>query len=319
MTAPRAGGLAVAVLVFASWGAARAADFTVDAGLRVVGPACPIAPLSVPAFVDSLRVELAGRVRPPGTTRVALAVEPCDPSTVRVRVEVTSEVGAPVTGRDVGLEDVAPEARPRALALVVAELVRGAELEGAPPAPPAVAVAPPPAPAAPPPVAPFAVGAAADALVAFFPSRGTTLWGGRLSGSLSRGRLGLALFAEAAAGERGYSEGDVALQSFGAGVAVGPRWVFRRLTVAPALVGALGWGRIEGETSSAGVTAGAGSALTTAVRARLAGSALVVRVASVRAFVEGGVMTRGFDSTVDGARAAGLSGLTLVAGLGLGL
>jgi hypothetical protein len=319
MTRPRAGGFAVAVLVLASSGVARGADFIVDTGLHVVGPACPIAPLSVPAFVDSLRVELAGRARAPGTTRVALAVEPCDPSTVRVRVEVASESGATVAGRDVGLEDVTLEARPRALALVVAELVRGAELAAAQPAPAAVAVAPL-ATAAATPVAPrFAVGAAADALVAIFPSRGTTLWGGRLSGWLARGRLGLSLFAEAAAGERGYAEGDVALQSFGAGVAAGPRWILGRFRVGPALVGALGWGRIEGESGAAGVTTGSGSALTAALRLRLAASAVVVRAATVRAFVEGGFMVRGLESTVDGGRAAGLSGATFVAGLGLGL
>jgi hypothetical protein len=39
----------------------------------------------------------------------------------------------------------------------------------------------------------------------------------------------------------------------------------------------------------------------------------------VRAFVEGGWIARGFDATVDGVRAAGLSGATLVFVFGLGL
>jgi hypothetical protein len=294
---------------------ALAADFPVDASVRVTGPACPIAPLSVPAFVDSLRVELAGRPRAPGTTRVALLIEPCDTATNRVRVDVTNDAGAAGAGRDVDLEDIAVEARPRALALAVAELVRGAEASATPPPPPVAPSPPPPAPA---PRA-YKPGAAADALVAFFPNSGTVLWGGRLSGTVDAGRLSAAVFGEAAAGDHGYPEGDVALQSFGGGLVLGPRFVRGRLTFAPALVGALAWARIQGHASAPGVAMGAGSDLTAALRARVAASAIFVRFVSVRVFLEGGVMVRRFDSTVDGARAAGLSGATFVAGVGLGL
>ena len=75
----------------------------------------------------------------------------------------------------------------------------------------------------------------------------------------------------------------------------------------------------KGHAGEPDVIAGGGSGLTAAVRARVALSSIVVSVASVRAFVEGGWIARGFDATVDGARAAGLSGATLVFGLGLGL
>jgi hypothetical protein len=270
--------------------------------------------VSLPAFVDSLRVELAGRPRLPGTTRVALAVEPCDAATARVHVDVTNDAGAASSGRDVGLEDIALEARPRALALAVAELVRGQEAALAP-APPAVAAAPPPPTTAP----ALRLGLAGDALVALFPNRSTTLWGGRLSVALARERWRLEVFGEAAAGEIGYADGDVALQSFGGGVAAGPRWIRGRFLLAPALVGALAWARIQGEAIAPEIHAGSGDDFTVALRGRLAASAVFVRVLSVRAFVEGGYMVRGFDATVDEARAAGLSGLSLVAGLGLGL
>jgi len=292
---------------------ARAAEIAVDESVRVVGPACPIEPLSVPAFVDSLRVELAGRPRPPGTTRVTLGIDPCDTATTRVHVEIRNDAGAPGAERDVGLEDIAVEARPRALALAVAELVRVEAADAAPPP----AAPPPPPPAAPVPP-PLTKGVAADALVALYPSRDTALWGGRLSASLERPRLGLALFGEAAVGSHGYAEGSVALQSFGGGVVAGPRWVSGRITLAPALVGALAWARVQGHTNEAGVVAGAGSDLTAAVRARVAVSTIFVRVVSVRAFVEAGWVVRGFDATVDGARAAGVSGATIVAGVGLG-
>ena len=258
-------------------------------------------------------VELAGHAREPGATRVALAIEQCDPATTSVNVAVTNDAGAPGAQRDVGLEDIALEARPRALALAVAELVRGAAPAAPPPAPPAVAAAPPPAAPS------FTTSVAADALLALFPQRGTTLWGGRLSATIDRGRLGLGLFAEGAAGEHGYAEGDVALQSFGAGVMAGPRWISGRLTLAPALVAALAWARIQGHAGEPGVTSGGGADLTAALRVRVAASVIFVRAVSVRVFLEGGWMARGFDATVDGARAAGISGATLDAGLGLGL
>ena len=57
--------------------------------------------------------------------------------------------------------------------------------------------------------------------------------------------------------------------------------------------------------------------MTAALRARLAVSTRLVRAVSVRAFVEGGGMVRGLDATVDGARAAGVSGATFVAGVGV--
>src|SRR5258706_10881939 len=169
MTASRAGVL-VAASLFAS--SVSAAEVTVIVGVRVATPACPIAPLSVPAFVDLLRVELAGRARAPGATLVTLAIEPCDAATARVRVGVTIDA-SPAGERDVGLEDIAVDARPRALALAVAELVR-AQPASAPPLPP------PAAPPPPPPVLPRpTVGFSADALFELLPDRGTRLWGGR--------------------------------------------------------------------------------------------------------------------------------------------
>jgi hypothetical protein len=310
MTASRAGVL-VAASLFAS--SVSAAEVTVIAGVRVGTPACPIAPLSVPAFVDSLRVELAGRARAPGATLVTLAIEPCDAATARVHVGVTIDAH-PAGERDVGLEDVAAEARPRVLALAVAELIR-AQPSLTPAASPTAAA--PPRPAA---IETRPEGSlAADAVLELLPNRDTKLWGGRLSASLARPRWSLGFFGEALAGEHGYDLGDVALQSFGAGLAAGPRWTAGRLTLGAAVVGALGWTRIQGHASEPGVTAGAGSGLTTAVRARVALSSIVVRVVSVRAFAEAGWMARGFDARVDGVRAAGLSGATLVFGLGLGL
>jgi hypothetical protein len=318
MTASRAGVLVAAVCVAvapAARGDARPVDVTVVGGVRVAGPACPIAPLSVPAFLDSLRVELAGSARPPGSTVVTLAVEPCDAATARVRVRITNDAGGAAAERDVGLEDVALEARPRALALAVAELVRGPQ-GASPPLTPRAAVSATASPEAPP---PLRTGGAADAVWEHFPGRGATLWGARLSLSLDRRRGGLALFGEAASGGHGYELGEVELRSIGGGLVAGSRFSWGRLTLAPAVVGALAWARIEGHAGEPGVVASAGSSLTAALRARVAVSSVVMRVVSVRAFVEAGWMLRGLDATVAGARAAGLAGATFVVGVGVGL
>jgi hypothetical protein len=312
MSASRAALLTVVATILAA-PPAGAADVTdVVVGVRVAAPSCPIAPLSVPAFVEALRVELAARAPRTGATLVTLAIEPCDTATTHVHVALTSDGVGPVADREVGLEDIALEARPRALALVVAELVRGVPSSSAPAAPPPVP-APPPTEEA---VATTTL--AAEALLSLFPNRDTALWGGRLSASRDRARWSLGVFGEGAAGAHGYDVGRVAVQSFGLGVLAGPRWVSGRVTLAPGLVGALAWVRIQGRAGAPDVAADAGSGLTVALRARLAVSVVFVRVASVRAFVEGGWMARGYDATVDGARAAGASGATLALGLGLG-
>src|SRR5260221_8994483 len=190
MTASLAG-VFVAASLFAS--SVSAAEVTVIAGVRVATPACPIAPVSVPAFVDSLRVELAGRARAPGGTLVTLAIEPCDAATARVHVEVTIDA-RPAGESDVGLDDIAVEARPRALALAVAELVR-AQPNSAPPLPSAATTPPPPTvPARP------TAGFSADALFELLPNRDTRLWGGRLTASIDDARWSLGLFGEAVAG-----------------------------------------------------------------------------------------------------------------------
>jgi hypothetical protein len=317
MTGSRAGALLVAASALLASGA-RAADIVVDAGVRVEPPACPIAPLSIPAFVDSLRVELASGPRAAGSTLVSLAIEPCDTTTARVHVAVTRGPAGSSMGREVGLEDIAWDARPRALALAVAELVRASASSAEPaPAPPVLPLPPaPPAPAAE--ERPIRAGAAAEGILQLYPARDTVLGGGRLSATLSRGSWSGALYGEAAAGGHDYDVGDVSIQSFGGGIVLGRDFSARRLVLAPALVGALGWARIQGHASAADVKAHSGSGLTAAVRARLAVQTALVPALSLRAFVEAGWMARSFDATVDGARAAGLAGATIVVGLGLG-
>jgi hypothetical protein len=321
MTGSRVGALLVAASALLASGARAAEEVTVVAGVRVAPPACPMAPLSIPAFVDSLRVELASGVRAAGSTLVTLAIEPCDTSTARVHVAVISEPAGPSAGRDVGLEDIAWDARPRALALAVAELVRSAQASAVAPPPEPAVLAPPAPPSGPPPAEERrpGLGGAADGILQLYPARDAVMWGGRLSVTLARGPWGAALYGEAAAGQHGYDVGDVSLQSFGGGVVLGRGFAARRLVLTPALVGALGWTRIQGHADAPDVSARSGSGPTAAVRARVAAQTALGSASSLRAFVEAGWMVRAVAATVDGARAAGASGTTIVVGLGVAL
>src|SRR5580765_8284119 len=174
---------------------ARAGDLP---AIRILPPACESSPVSFDAFVDALRVELAGRqpaccvVGPSGdaseagdAVKVTLSIEPCD-ATVAQQIDVVVEVAAPprTMQRPVSLADLPPEARPRALALAVAELIREAG-EPAQPEPPAVA---PPEPKREP-----AFGERIDAIGSVVGEmrhhfgHGSTLWGARLGISLVSG------------------------------------------------------------------------------------------------------------------------------------
>jgi hypothetical protein len=317
MAAARAGVTAL-LLVLTVPVVARAADPTaVVAGVRFAAPACPIAPLSVPDFVDALRVELAGRDPGRGETLVRLAIEPCDPSTVRVQVTVTDTGSERASAREIDLADVAQPARPRALALAVAELVRTVQAPATPP-PAAPVVAQGAAGPAPPLPEPLLRVVAGDALYAAFPSRDTSLWGARLSLSVERAHWHAGVFGDFLAGAHSYDVGHVTLQSLGAGVFAGPRFGTGPLTISPGVVGALGWVHVDGNPGQAGVVGQSGDGLVAGLRARLLFSWALGRSLALRALVEGGWEVKGFDALVDGSRGAGLSGVSLVGGLGLG-
>ena len=177
---------AIAAIATCAARAAHAADVPV---IRVFPPQCEAAPLSVDAFVDSLRVELAGRqphccvVGPGGdaaadAVKVTLSIDPCDPATDHVAVAVDLTDPPRSVERQVSLADLPPEARPRALALAVAELLRSAGMSASADA----ATAPPPAdqaPPAPPPQRFNLTGGVVGTMQRHF-ARDTTLWGLRL-------------------------------------------------------------------------------------------------------------------------------------------
>jgi len=154
----------VAALVSAVAATASAAPAP---AMAVVEPACPVELFGFDAFVELLRVELVdhrqrccdvqrrgaatGGASAGDGARVELAIEPCDAAGApMVVVTVRRSPPAPLQRRAISLADVVPTARSRALALIVAELVRFPGVRPAPPAPtePPVASTPPPRAAA---------------------------------------------------------------------------------------------------------------------------------------------------------------------------
>lgn len=142
-------------LVLAAGGAGAQTAPSVPSRVRVVPPTCNEGPFDVRAWLGLVRNEL----ETDGVAAVEVAPDPAgeDPSLAVIRVEVTpcradateatlsidDLVTRKSVRRAVALDDIAPGARPRALALAVAELLRASWAE--------LALADAPAPPTPPP------------------------------------------------------------------------------------------------------------------------------------------------------------------------
>jgi hypothetical protein len=321
MTALRRGTFALAAAVILPL-TARAADLPL---IRVFPPTCASAPVSIEDFVDSLRVELAGRqphccVLGPSdnpaadAVKVTLAVEPCDPATQDV--VVTVDVGTPTRTivRPVTLGDLPPEARARALALAVAELIRSA-------GEPAVVndtTGPPPGPPAEGPVAPSKfVSETAVAELRLHPRHDTWLWGFRLGGALSSARWQIGVDAGGALGRSEFSQGNVKMTQLSGGLFAGPRWHAGWAVIDAGATASFGRVWITGERGSpdVGPQSGAGFVALAGVRAAVEDPGWSMLRA--RATIEAGMTLLGLEATVDGRPAAGVSGPYVVFGLGI--
>jgi hypothetical protein len=312
--------------------AARAAD--APPPIRVSVPACPAYPFAVEAFLGSLEVELAGQVpaccllAPPGTaaaTRtgapgplVTLAIEPCAASATAVSVHLHDPARAMDADRRVGLGDIPGEARPRALALAVAEMVH-ALLATPPPAPPA-----PPPPSPPPPEAGTATRLPGLFLtgtleVESHPGNNMSLLGFAASAAAARGRWMAALDLQWMIADPLVDLGDVRTQLLAGALTAGPRFTLRRAIVDLGATGRFGWAWMSGHATGAGAVTSSGSAPVASAGARL-GVFLPTsaRVSHLRLMVEGGATLRGLEATVNGATAASLSGGYVLIGFGFG-
>jgi hypothetical protein len=303
----------------------RAAE---PAPIRVSLPSCPSAPFSVEAFLGSLEVELAGHVpsccvlappagandaRAPGLL-VALSLDSCDATATAVDVRAQDGDRGTSAARRVGLGDIPPEARPRALALAAAELVHS--LAQAPPPPP------PPAPLPVPAAAPGRLpNSALSGLIQLeaHPGNNMVLFG--LGGSLAvgRGPWQAALDLTGLAGDPSMQLGDVRTRILAAALTAGPRIPLGRVILDLGATGRLGWCWMTGHVTAPNALAGSGSALIASAGGRL-GILLPTSagVSHLRAVIEGGAMIHGLEAEVNGATVAGVAGGYLMFGLGFG-
>ena len=301
---------------------ARAADIPL---IRVFPPECASTPVSSDDFVDALRVELAGRqphccvVGPGGdgatdAVKVTLAIEPCDPATQQVDVTVEIAVPPRTIAQQVSLADLPPEARPRALALAVAELLRSASESPQTDTPPPP---PPPLPPAGPPL--LLTGSIAGEMHGHF-SRDTILWGPRLGVTLASTHWQLTLDGGVAAGSNDVSLGKLSILEATGTLFAGPRFSPGPVvtSVGPALT--VGWARIRGQSEMTNVAATSGSGVVSTVGLRAAVEGPATFVVRLLAYVEAGWTVRWLDTDINGQTSAGIGGtyLLLAAGVRFG-
>jgi hypothetical protein len=323
MAALRRGIVAFALIVVAPL-ATRAADIPL---IRVFPPECPSAPVSADDFIDALRVELAGRqphccvVGPGGdpandAVKVTLSIEPCDPATQQVRVAVDVASPPRTVQRQVSLADLPPEARPRALALAVAELIRSAGESPGPEIPP------------PPPASPEAgpaqdrlllTGTVAGEMESHF-AHGTTLWGPRLGLSVSSARWQLTLDAGASASRKDVSLGELSILVASSTLFGGPRFALGPVIASVGPAGTVGWARITGRSNMPVVAGTSGSNVVGTVGLRAAAEGPAATIVRALAYIEAGWTVRWLDADVNGQTSAGISGayLLLAAGIRFG-
>jgi len=324
MSARCRGIVALAAVVIAPI-TARAADLLPV--IRVLPPQCEATPLSIDDFVDSLRVELAGRlphccvVGPDSNpvadaARVTLSIEPCDAATEQVGVTIDLTDPPRTVARQVSLADLPPEARPRALALAVAELIRSAGGPAQPDA--AAAIVPQEQPPPPPPQ--FAVSGNVAGEFRRHLSTDTSLWGARLGISLSSSRWQATLDVGAAASRSDVSLGEVSILEGSAGLFAGPRFLLGPVIASAGPAATLGGAQIVGRSTLSGVTPRTGWGLVSTAGARAAAEGPASGSIRVFGYIEGGYTIRRLDAIADGQQVAGIAGpyLTLAIGVKLG-
>lgn len=280
------------------------------------------------AAVDILRAELATD----GTRCCGLAGASADEPRVVHLVPLRCDGGSDIeveahdvrrgreSRRRISLADVAPEARPRVVALAVAEMVRGLAGPREVPASrvPEAGKATGPAPVPPvPPVAELALRATLAGATRIYPQTSTFTWGGELGLALDRGSW-TALAAAALLGrDHAESAGLVAFRSWwlSVGLARVAAWRNVRLFVGPVVEG--GWGTVKGQSREPGVAAHEGQAWLAALGVRAGARAPLGRGWEWAATLGAAGVVRGLDADVDGRRVMAARGLALEASLGV--
>ena len=301
-------------------------------------PLCRADSFALVPFLDSLRVELAGRglscctlahpgdgTEAAGTLRVRVEIVPCAADADRLQVSARAPVDSLAVEREISLADVARTARPRALALAVAELIRWLEQGvGGTKTPEAVAVQTgPPLPSPTPPPSgvtrPVALSIHVDAEARALPARDTMMWGGRVRFTAHRRPLHADLDVGASYASARGELGEVLLRSASVGLGAGPRFATPTLIADLGLRAELGWAWIRGEPASADVRTGNGSSPIASVGLRLSLQAPAQGRIRPSLTLESGGVIRGVRAEVSGQPVAGMTGYYLLAALGMGV
>ena len=299
-------------------------------------PLCKPDGFPLVAFVDSLRAELAGRglscctlanpgdrMPTAGSLHVKVEIDPCVADADGVQVTARSTADSRTVERQISLTDVLRQARPRALALAVAELIRS--LGPGPWDEPQEIIAASAQPSSAPPPSQSetarltALSIHLEAETRSFPTRQTMLWGGRarLTGHRRMFHADLDLGANYA---RAQSQlGDVLVGSVSAGVGLGLRFATQNIILDLGPRAELGWAWIRGEAALSQVRTGAGSDIISSVGLRVSIEAPArVKIRPGLTLESGGVI-RGVKAEVNGQPVAGMTGYYLLASFGVAI
>ena len=333
-------GLAVAIAALPVTQRAEGAPLTTPPppearSVVVAPPLCQVDTFPLAPFLDCLRVELAGRgldcctLAEPADPMPAMAflqvkveIDPCAADADRLQVSAREVAGPRMAERQVSLADVPATARARALALAVAELIRSLGQGQPGKAPEAITVsaqesvaAPASSPSEGP--RPILLSLHVEAEARGFPTRDTTLWGGRVRLTAHRRILHADLDLGGGYARAQAELGDVLLRSASVGLGFGPRLATRTAVLDLGLRAELGWAWIHGETGLSDVRTGAGSELISSVGIRASLEVPAQVKARPNLTLETGTVVRGVKGEVSGQPVAGMTGYYFLAALGI--
>lgn len=327
--------LLVAVILAADLAPSPAA--TGQGKISVRAPSCDASVFSFSSFLELLQVELAGTRfhccdvmgagsdwPPPPMVRVEISAEPCDAEKAVVWLRIEDPARRRGAHRGVPIGEIAAAARPRALALLAAELLRttddddrehqGALADGTTgraPGEPRGPVRPRDPPTL-----------DAEGELRGYPTRGLVLRGLRVGLAAPLGaRVALAGDLGGRIGEQSFAIGAVGLRAGTVGLSAGARWTPREtVTISAGARGEVGWAELHGDASDAALIASASRSSPIADVAAWAALEAPSRTwLRGRVVVQGGTMLRGLVADVGGTSTAGMSGpfWSIAAGLTL--
>jgi hypothetical protein len=301
----------------------------------VSAPKCGQESFSIIAFLDSLRVELAATglhcctlaEANAATDGQALHVRidelaACGEQPERLWLEVRQPNSHKSVGRELSLVDVAVAARPRALALAVAELIRSPteEVHEETPRPALSAPQRPQSkmkPTEPVQAPSFGYAVQMEGELRAYPSRDTTLWGGRARLSALSTAMHTDVDLGVSLSQVHTDLGELRMRSTSIGFGLGPRLASKAVALDIGPRAELGWAWLSGATSLANVGTNSGSGPLAAVGFRAALATRVhPRIQPMVALEAGGVL-RGLNATVDNRTRAGINGVYFLAALGV--